>query len=115
MSDGKKGGKKIVKETKVVVTRSFRKNGEEPEKEEVTEETLEVREFVTTPAETGQALGLTLNLGSYESARIDVRCYVPCYREEVEDAYDFASNFVKERIQREVQAVRKERSNESEF
>lgn len=106
--------KKVVKETKVVVTRSFRKNGVEGEPE-VKEETLEVREFVTTPAETGLALGLTLNLGGYETARVDVRLFVPCYREEVADAYAFADGFVKERIQKEVDEIRKSRDNNSSF
>lgn len=107
--------KKIVKESKVVVTRSFRKSGAEEGKEEVTEETLEVREFVTTPAETGLALGLTLNLGGYETARVDVRLYVPCYREEIVETYAFAEGFVKERIQSEVDAIRKSRDNTSNF
>jgi hypothetical protein len=50
--------------------------------------------------------GLTLNIGNYESARIDVRISLPCYREETDDAFSFAKKWTEDRIQTEVKAIR---------
>lgn len=105
-----KSKKRVVRESKAIVTRSFRVNGEEGP-EETQEETLAVHEFVTAPAEVGLDLGLTLNLGNFESARISVHLTTPCYREEMDDAYRFVERWVKDRIGSEVAEVRESREN----
>ena len=66
-------------------------------------ETLEVRSFVTAPAEVGVTFGLTVNLGNFKSARVDVSLKLPCYVEEADAAYDHAEQWVQERVKREVQ------------
>ena len=45
-------------------------------------EHIEIRPFATVPAKVQVKLGRTINLGNYESARIDVSMEIPCYREE---------------------------------
>ena len=84
------------------VTRTVGKVGQE----EVTNETIEIKRFVTTPAQVDVGYGMTLNIGNYESARIDVRISVPCYREEVEDAYEYARQWAEARVQKQVQDIR---------
>ena len=71
-----------------------------------TEEILEVRRFVTPPATVRMDLGLTLNMENFEFARIDVGITVPCYQEEVGDAYEWAKLWVVERLMKEKDAVR---------
>lgn len=85
-----------------LVTRTFGKIGLPESKEEP----LEVRAFVTPPAHIELGYGLTLNIGNYESARIDVKLNVPCYREEVDEAYEWARKWAEERVRREVKEVR---------
>ena len=48
---------------------------------------IEIRPFATTPAIVQVKLGRTVNLGNYESARVDVSIELPCYREEVLTVY----------------------------
>lgn len=85
-----------------VVTRTFGKIGLPESKEEP----LEVRTFVTPPAHIELGYGLTLNIGNYESARVDVKLNVPCYREEVDEAYEWARKWAEDRVRREVKEVR---------
>lgn len=73
---------------------------------EVKNETMEVRRFLTEPARVSVMMGMTLNLGNYESARIDVSVALPCYREEVDAAYVQAHEWVNSRLQKEVEDVR---------
>jgi len=68
--------------------------------------TLDVHRFDTTPAIVRRGYGLTLNLGKFESARIDVGIEVPCYAEDAETADEFAVRWVESRIQQEVDAIR---------
>lgn len=42
--------------------------------------------------------GRTLNLGNYESARIDVCVVVPCTKESLEESYEWASTWVSEKL-----------------
>jgi len=59
--------------------------------EEVTKEDLiTVDAFETIPATIDAKLGMTVNLGNYESMRVDVGVSLPCYKEEISKAQDFA-------------------------
>lgn len=42
--------------------------------------------------------GMTLNLGDYESLRIDCSVTLPAHRSQLQEAYELASNFVADRI-----------------
>lgn len=50
-------------------------------------EKLEVQTFETEPAFVRANFGLTINLGNYESARVDTSVTLPCYVEEIDEAY----------------------------
>ena len=48
-------------------------------KETVENDRIRIRPFVTTPANVSVKGGATVNLGNYESARVDVMLSCPCY------------------------------------
>ena len=45
------------------------------------------------PAHVSATLGLTINLGNYESAKVSITTTLPCYIEEMEDAFKAAESF----------------------
>jgi hypothetical protein len=94
--------KETVKSTTATVTKVYGKIGVP----ETKDEEIAVRTFITNPAMVEIGYGLTLNIGNYESARIDVRISLPCYREETDDAFSFAKKWTEDRIQTEVKAIR---------
>lgn len=71
------------------------------------EETISVQTFVTEPAKVQVELGLTLNVGNYQSARITIGLVLPCYKEEADAAFQYAKDWVGERAQQEADEVRK--------
>jgi hypothetical protein len=93
----------VVKPVTATVTRSYGKIGAQ----EATDETIEVKGFAVPPAQVELGYGLTLNIGNYESARVDVKVSVPCYREEADAAYEWAKQWAEERVRQAVSAVRK--------
>lgn len=95
--------KETVKSTTATVTKVYGKIGLPDTKDEE----LAVRTFITNPAMVEIGYGLTLNIGNYESARIDVRIALPCYVEETDQAFAFAKKWTEERIQTEVKEIRK--------
>lgn len=88
-----------------VTNRYVRGNGEEVVTKDDTE-IPEVRRFDTDVARIRRGYGLTINMGNYESARVDVQVEVPCYVQDLELADEFASKFAEERIKKEVDSVR---------
>lgn len=88
------------------VTKAYRKSGVEVGDPESTEDKIGVRKFVTEPAKVMAEAGLTMNMGNYESARLSVAVTVPCYQEELDDAYDFAVKWAGDRLSKEVDRVR---------
>lgn len=103
----------------VVVERQFKKAGDKSWADaappEVKEEKLTVHRFVTAPANVGVDLGLTVNTGNFESARITVSVSVPCYREEIDDAYRWAKEWAEERVKTEVADVQAMKKSNSPF
>jgi hypothetical protein len=71
-----------------------------------TSEHLEMKKFETTPAIVRRSYGMTLNLGNYESARIDVSVQVPCYVEDIHLADQWAADFCEARVTKEVGRVK---------
>lgn len=66
---------------------------------------IEIRPFATTPAKVAVKLGRTINLGNYESARIDVSFEMPCYAEEAKDIYKGLMAETAKILQEEVEKV----------
>lgn len=94
-----------------VVSRQFFEGKSPTAPEDTKNEVIEILRFLTEPAKVSVSMGLTLNLGNYESARIDVALVVPCYREEVDAAYKYANKWVEDRLGTEVQNIRKNKPN----
>lgn len=80
---------------------------EDPEEEE---DLLDVKGFAHEPAEVYVEYGVTLNLQNFESARLTVGVRMPCYKEEVNDAYEYAAKWVEDRVQGEVASIRESRA-----
>lgn len=57
-------------------------------------------------AEATMALGLTLNLGNYESARVDIGGTVPCGVDEMSATHDKLKAYLTGRIQAECREIR---------
>ena len=92
------------REVKLKVTKTYRGS------EEDHENTLVVKTFVSHPATVTVKYGRTINLGDYESARIDMQLSLPCYIEEVTSAFSYADNMVKELLTQEVGALNGKKS-----
>lgn len=100
---------KKLKNSTVTITRQMGTK-RDPGEETVEEETIAVHEFVTTPAEVEVGVALTLNLGNFESAKLNVNVRVPCYKEELDAAYLFAQSFVESRVSKERDQIRAAKS-----
>ena len=98
--------KKVQKEEiRLTVTKQYGKMGPET----VTEEQIEIAGFVVEPARIQTDFGLTLSLGKYESARLGISVSLPCYREELDAAYEFAKQWATDRLEQEVTKIRTNR------
>ena len=63
--------------------------------------------IVGTAAVVGTTRGLTLNIGDYEFARVDVSLNVPCNRDEVDATYENVEAWVDAKIETQRKAIRK--------
>ena len=88
--------------SQLYVSKSFGKAAPEGGDPEV----IAIHRFLTEPAKVEVAMGLTLNLGNYESARVEVRVSVPVYREEINDAFAYVKKYVEKRVNAEVEEIR---------
>lgn len=69
------------------------------------EDVISIHKFETTPAMVTVEMAMTLNLTNYEFAKIGVTVSVPCYAEEINEAYEFAQTWAEERISREREMI----------
>jgi len=76
------------------VSRQFYKAGKAVGEEESDERILLVDTFETEPAYVKASMGMTINLGNYESLRIDAGVTIPCYKEEIAQAHEQAYQIV---------------------
>lgn len=106
--------KLVRRATQAFVTKQFATSGTPQGQPSQNNQDLEIHSFVTEPASVRVSLGMTVNLGNYESARIDVSLTVPCYKEEVEDAFEYAREWVEARTLKEVNAAKKVASGRSD-
>lgn len=83
----------VREKNKVVVERTF------------SEEVIGIHKFITEPARVGTKVGVTVNLGNFDSVRIDVWCEVPCYKEEIDEAQDFVQAWCEQRVETEKKRV----------
>jgi hypothetical protein len=71
------------------------------------EDTIDVNVFETNPATVSVKAGATVNLGNYESGRVDVMLTVPCYVEEVDRIFKGVKEWVDARVAQEYQELKK--------
>lgn len=90
--------KETVGESSVMVTVTPFKGAKVKQKSEK----MTVHRFVTEPAYVRVSAGVTKNTGDYESLRVDVAVTCPCYKEEVDDTVDRLSEYVADRLDREI-------------
>lgn len=102
-SDGSDDGFEWVVSTK---ERILGRGEKETVSEKSDERLIKVGIFKTATAQVVQKKGLTINLGNFESARVDVGYVMPCYVEEVKEIEDLVNDMIEERLQREVVEVR---------
>lgn len=101
--------------TQTFVRRQFAKDGKDKGPAKDTDEVIQINRFATEPARVAVSMGMTVNLGNYESVRIDVSITVPCYFEEHEEAYSYARSWVEKRTLEEVNEARRFAQNRSAF
>jgi hypothetical protein len=79
------------------------------------EDIIQVPKFEGPVANIEVGGGLTLNIGNFQSVRIDVRCQLPCYPilEDMNNCYNVAKNFVEEKIKASVEEVRKPKTTKA--
>ena len=73
-----------------------------------TTEHIKVRVFATDTIRVGTTLGVTMNMGSYESMRVDVKVDMPCYIEEAKECFGQVVRFAFSRLKEEVEGLKKE-------
>lgn len=95
-------------ETKVVESKALvrRQYGDKDAQIEEEDKVLEVHKFITEPAQVSFEVGVTMNMGNYESARVTVGLRVPCYKEEISDAYAYARSWAEKIISEEKEAIK---------
>ncbi len=74
-------------------------------KEEVSNERIRIRPFVSNPASISVKAGITINLGNYESGRVDVMLTMPCYPEELDSVYEDVKAWVDSRVEHEKREI----------
>ena len=100
------------KNSTVYVTRTVGPN-RGPTTGSESEDVIAVHKFETEPASVTVDYALTINLGNFESAKIGVSVSVPCYAEELGQAYEFAQAWAEERLTRERDMITAGRSGQS--
>jgi hypothetical protein len=96
----------------VFVTRTVGSKGG-PTTSSESEDIIAVHKFVTDPAKVAVDYALTINLGNFESAKIGVSVTVPCYLEEMNEAYEFAQAWAEERLVKERDMITSGRNGQS--
>ncbi len=93
--------------TQAFVSRQFYSSGKPVGEPNQDDQILEVHNFAVQPASVKVEMGMTINLGDYNSCRISVALVQPCYSEEKDSAWLFAKKWVEERTVEEAEAAKK--------
>lgn len=93
----------IARASTALVNRTISAKGDKAVDPESTaeENVIAVHKFVTDPAKISVAVGLTVNLGNWESAKINVQLTMPCYKEEIEETFKFVQSWVEQKVSHE--------------
>jgi hypothetical protein len=92
------------KEVKMVTTVELLDGGAVISKDESVE-VIAKGKYTGPTCEVSYSSGATLNMGNYQSARVDVRVSVPCYSHEIQPVYAWVEKFVEAKAQEVVNSV----------
>ena len=96
---------KKMTESKMWVRRHYKRVGKEIG-DDYDETRLAVDVFETEPAQASCSMGMTINLGNYESLRVEVGVVLPCYKEEVEEAQQRCFDLVENELYKKVREAK---------
>jgi len=102
-----------IKRAGVITVLSHYPSQDESEKETEVwkEKRIEAKTFESEPAHAGAKFGLTLNIGNYESIRVDATVTLPCYPEEMRAALEEAFRIAESTVKAEVKDIKRDRRN----
>lgn len=92
----------------ISVSRTYKEGGV-VKGEEAVENMIETRVFKSETASIGHTARMTISLPNYESVQIGVHCTLPCYIDELSEAYQVAKAFVDKKLNEEVKQIREYR------
>lgn len=72
---------------------------------ESTENVGPVKMFEDPPCNVGMTAAMTINLGDYNSAKVQVSLHVPCKHEEIDETFDFAKEWVETKVNTLVEEI----------
>ena len=91
----------------ISVSRMYKSGGEiTSEESEDSQIDIMIPHHRANLAQIGCSARMTINLGDYEAVQLGVSCVLPCYVEELEEAYASAKKLVDLKLNKEVTAVR---------
>lgn len=99
------GPRNVTAATRVFVQRQYREGGAVTGEEEERDDLVEVHVFATEPARANAEISRTVNLGDYESVRVQVGVSLPCYKEEIGPALEEASAIAGGFLDRELKGL----------
>lgn len=91
----------------VTITRTIPKSLTADGKEKFEEETnvLDIHKFVTVPAEIELTYGQKKMIEKFEPFEVRVSVRIPCYKEEIQEGYDFLQKFVEGILVKEMNSI----------
>lgn len=95
-----------VKSGYMKVHRTYTKSGEIVKEVDGDSELIEVPTLTGPTATVSADMGATINLGDYNSAKINVFISVPCYVTEIDNAFLFARNKADELLKKEISSIK---------
>lgn len=69
------------------------------------EEKIQIRPFKTDVARVAVTKGRTINIGDYNSARVDITISLPCYVEEIDATFEYCSKLVEQYLMKECMPI----------
>lgn len=94
------------KNGKVWVSAQLMKSGKPIGDVDAKEDMILVDAFEVPPATSRVNLGMTVNIGNFESLRVDSGVEIPCYKEELPEAQEFCFSLAEKFLFEKVREVK---------
>lgn len=72
---------------------------------EAREERIQIRPFKTDVVRIAVSKGRTINVGDYNSVRVDITISLPCYMEEIDQTFEYCSKLAEQYLVKECQPI----------